>query len=415
MAKKKKAPPALENVSDNNGEQEEEKDEQEPPVVPSAQPLLPHMELMEVISNMLDNGNEEEETLGQLPEAIANMRAALGAASDSDNDVDQEVEEPHGRLSAAMVSRRHRRRRQMELGEALGNLQETHGSRNLANATLLSWQENNSRLAHRQDPEAQASRASQERQLQDDLEQWDQRSAAARLEYQAALVNFRMMEQQLRPPADLSDNPEDSSEVVSDDSSDTSEPSRGNKKEATVTDDCDDESHSSDTVSLEKEKEGPLTKRKIDCWVEEHMRRLKARTYQTRATTQQIQRQIELDAENAMLQKKHWKELADADRARRQRIHEKVQGIKQRAIERADQQWRDRAARNVAAPCSQPIPEQVESRPESSANPPCEQQQTDQQQQSHRDENESDDDDDDNDRKPTQQEKDAQNKKDHKH
>ena len=99
---------------------------------------------------------------------------------------------------------------------------------------------------------------------------------------------------------------------------------------------------------------------------EGRLRRLRENRYQTREYQSRIQDQIELNSENKMLnareQQEHWQPIMDAEH-RRLRIVE-------------------------------------------------EQQQTDQQQQSQQDENESDDDNDD-DRKPTPEEKDAQNKKDH--
>jgi hypothetical protein len=261
------------------------------------------------------------------------------------------------------------------------------------------------------------------------------------------------------------DSPSDDS---SDDSSDTSEPSRGNEKEAIVSDDGDDESRSLETMPSKKEEEHPAKRTKLSLtepslWAQANMRRLEGRRYQTRETGRLIQRQTEHDAVNAIKRQQN-RALVFAEIARNK---ERCAGNQERRLaalqqrREALQQRRDGAATNVAAPF-QPVPEQVESQPESSANPreqvpreiqsqtelthakttaeleaeiaswrryqqllrrelerqneprlqqqanQSEQQQTDQEQQSQQD-----DDDDDN-RKPTPEEKNAQDKKEHK-
>ena len=185
MPKKKKAPPALGNESDDEQE-EEEKEEQEPLRVASA-----IVALQAAIGNMPVDGESDGEEEKEEPEpprvpsavvvpvlqhqllaahrdlmeAIANLRAISGISSESG----EEELGPNRRLSAAMVRRRQTVSRERAMQRALTDVQATHQVWGLARALLLSWQDNDARLARRQDAEAEANRDSEERQLREKL------------------------------------------------------------------------------------------------------------------------------------------------------------------------------------------------------------------------------------------------------
>ena len=134
---KKSAPPA----SESNGEQkqeeenEEEKEEQEPPRVPSLTFISQEQAILLAHRNLLGG--------------IADLRAALGVASESE----EEQLDSNRALSSEMVRQRQTISRERNLQDALAVLRAMHQTRRLARARLLSWQDNDSRLAHRQETE----------------------------------------------------------------------------------------------------------------------------------------------------------------------------------------------------------------------------------------------------------------------
>jgi hypothetical protein len=148
---RKKTPPA----SEFNGEQEqeeekeEEKEELEPLRVPSAA-VVPQPQALLLAHTALQEG-------------IAAMRAALGITNESE----EEELGPSRGLSAAIVRRRHTMVLERNLQDALARLQATDEARRLAHANLLSWQENDQRLAHRQETVVEARRASEQRHLRE--------------------------------------------------------------------------------------------------------------------------------------------------------------------------------------------------------------------------------------------------------
>jgi hypothetical protein len=193
--------------------------------------------------------------------------------------------------------------------------------------------------------------------------------------WENAIADARRMEQGASSEASSelhrgfdSENPETWSDPIddsSDDSSDLGKPSRADRKEANVIDD-------SDTVSSKKGQERPvkrtmssmmeesifeeedrprkrakLTKAVIQQRVDERMRYLRGRRYQTRETQHEIQSQMECDRENA---RSTHERLTRLDAERRARARENSERRQQ-----ALQQRRDGAARNVAEPSQSPL------------------------------------------------------------
>ena len=330
MPKKKKAPPALGNESDGEQEEEEEEkeeQEQEPLRVPSAV-----MAVQQAIVNMQWDGDmdEEEEKQEQEPprvpsavffsvpqdqlriahealrEAMADLRAASGIASESD----EEQLGPNRGLTYAMVRGRQSRYRVRGLERALADLQAAYQAWGLARGRLLSWQDNDTRLARRHGTEAEANRVSEERQLREAVDISARASAAAMQEYQRAFTMLRQQEASVssEESSETGCLEQEENEVWEEpsieDSSETSQPSRGNEEKATISDDGDNESRSFEIMPSKKEEERPAKRTRL--WLhhghrpsllaQDRMRRLGGRRYQTRETARRIQRQTELDA-----------------------------------------------------------------------------------------------------------------------
>ena len=198
------------NESVGEQEEEEKEEEEEPLDVPSATMAL--QEAIANVANMLEErdgeGDEQRIAFRTLLEAVANLRAAWGMASDSEED----QQGPSRGLSAAMVQRRRTIHRVVGLATALRCLQATHNEWEFAHAVLLSWQEQGASRARRGDTEAEAKHASKERELQETLDMAARASARARQDYLNQFANLRGVQLQ-EPSTDSEESKSDLEEV----------------------------------------------------------------------------------------------------------------------------------------------------------------------------------------------------------